>query len=203
MIGMPEPTPDELIAEFSEAWHRETNSDVPLLLDDGENEEQLTNKGAAMLEVFHKEVQRPVTVLGVEQEFIMELQDPETGEVLPPLVGRLDALVEASDGNIVVLEHKTSSKRYSETKLRLDLQATTYSLATHTMGLEASVVFQVLLKTTKPAFEVYSVERTPLDYKYLMHTISGVLRAINANAFPPIRDWWCNGCQYALACLNR
>lgn len=203
MIGMPEPTPDELVAEFSDAWQREIDGDVPLLLDDGENEEQLAGKGAAMLEVFHKEAQRPVTVLGVEQEFSMEVHDPETGEVLPPLVGRLDALVEASDENIVVLEHKTSSKRYSETKLRWDLQATTYSLATHTMGFEASVVFQVLLKTTKPALEVYSVERTPLDYKYLMHTIAGVHRAINANAFPPIRDWWCKGCQYALACLNR
>jgi len=203
MAGMAEPSAEELGADFSDAWRRELGGDIPVLLDDGETEDSLTDKGVAMLQVFHEKAERPVTVLGVEQSFTVEVHDPETGEVLPPLVGRLDAIVEDRGGSLVVLEHKTAARRYSEMKLAWDLQATAYSWAVQSMGLEARVAFQVLLKTKTPAVEVYPVERSELDYRYLLHTIAGVHRAVTAGAFPPVRDWWCKGCQYAMACLAR
>jgi CRISPR/Cas system-associated exonuclease Cas4 (RecB family) len=71
------------------------------------------------------------------------------------------------------------------------------------MGLEARVAFQVLLKTKTPAIEVYPVERSELDHRFLLHTIAGVHRAVMAGAFPPVRDWWCKGCPYAVPCLAR
>ena len=201
MARMEEPSAEELAADFTDAWTREVHGDIPVLLDDGVTEDSLRDKGVAMLEVFHEKAERPVTVLGVEQEFAVEIHDPSTGEVLPPLVGRLDAVVEDLDGSFVVLEHKTAARRYSEAKLRWDLQATAYHFASQQTGIEAGLTFQVLLKTKTPALEIYPVERSELDYKYLLHTIAGVHRAVRAGAFPPIRDWWCKGCQYAMPCL--
>jgi putative RecB family exonuclease len=204
MAGMDEPLAEELAADFSDAWTRELRAgDVPVLLDDGDTEDGLRDRGVAMLGVFHEKAERPVTVLGVEQSFTVEVHDPENGEVLPPLVGRLDAIVEDRGGNFVVLEHKTAAKRYSHMKLRWDLQATAYSWAVQSMGLEARVAFQVLLKTKTPAIELYPVERSELDHRFLLHTIAGVHRAVMAGAFPPVRDWWCKGCPYAVPCLSR
>ena len=203
MARIEEPSAEELAADFADSWKRELRGEVSVLIDEGETEGSLQDKGVAMIEVFHLKAARPVTVLGVEQEFAVEIHDPETGEVLPPLVGRLDAVVEDLEGDFRVLEHKTAARRYSEAKLRWDLQATAYDLAVNRMGLEARVSFQVLLKTKSPAMEVYPVERTALDHKYLLHTIAGVHRAIQAGAFPPVRDWWCKGCQFAMPCLAR
>ena len=203
MAGMAEPSVEELGADFTDAWHRELEGDVPMLLDDGETEDGLRDRGVAMLQIFHEKAERPVTVLGVEQSFTAQVHDPETGEVLPPLVGRLDAIVEDRSGSFTVLEHKTAAKRYSDMKLRWDLQATAYSWAVQSMGLEAKVAFQVLLKTKTPALELYPVERSELDHRYFLHTIAGVHRAVMAGAFPPVRDWWCHGCPYAVPCLAR
>ena len=203
MARIEEPSAEELAADFSDSWKRELRGNVPVLLDKGDTEDSLNDKGVGMLEVFHAKAARPVCVLGVEQAFTVEIHDPDTGEVLPPMVGYLDAVVEDIDGAFRVLEHKTAARRYSEAKLRWDLQAAAYDMAVNKMGLEATVSFQLLLKTKTPAMVVYPVERTALDHKYLLHTIAGVHRASQAGAFPPIRDWWCRGCQYAVPCIAR
>ena len=110
-------------------------------------------------------------------------------------------MVEDADGRTRLLEHKTSSRRYSEAKLAHDLQPTAYSLALQRMGIDAGVTYQVLLKTKTPTLELYEIERGPQDYRDLIETIIGVHRAVEAEAFHPIRDWWCQGCPYAGPCL--
>jgi putative RecB family exonuclease len=127
--------------------------------------------------------------------------NPETGEFLPKLIGRFDALVEDPDGRVRLLEHKTSSRRFSESRLAHDLQPTAYGLALLRRGIEATVTFQVLLKTKTPALELYDVERGPQDHRDLIETIIGVHRAVEAGAFHPVRDWWCQGCPYSGPCV--
>lgn len=200
MHGISEPSFDELGAEFSDAWSRELCDDVPVLLDADDTPGGLRDRGVAMLGVFHEHAPRPAKVLAVEDTFSMEVVD-ETGEVLPDFVGRFDALVEDADGRARLLEHKTASRRYSDSKLAHDLQPTAYSLALHRMGIEAHVTFQVLLKTKTPALELHDVERGPHDHRDLIETTVGVHRAVEAGAFYAVRDWWCQGCPYAGPCL--
>jgi len=201
MQGIAEPESEELSEEFSDAWTRELDSDLPVLLDSDDTADDLRDRGAAMLKVFHKEAPRPARVLAVEESFSVDVHDPETWEALPTFVGRFDALVQDDDGRIRLLEHKTAARRYSETKLNYDLQPTAYTLALREMGIDASVIFQVLLKAKKPALVLYDVERRPLDHQDLIATITGVHRAVQAQVFHPVRDWWCKGCQYAGPCL--
>jgi putative RecB family exonuclease len=199
MQGMAEPSVEELADELSDAWSRELHDDIPVLFDNDDTPDGLRDRGVAMLRVFHEKAPRPACVLAVEDSFRIEVVDDETGEVLPDFVGRFDALVEDDDGRTRLLEHKTAARRYSESKLAHDLQPSAYSLALSRMGIKARVTYQVLLKTKVPALELYEVERGPQDYRDLIETIIGVHRAVEAGAFHPIRDWWCQGCPYAVS----
>lgn len=142
-----EPPPvDGLVSIFNAAWRRELEGDVPVLLDGNDTRESLVDKAAVMLEVFRRDVPRPRRVLAVEEPFTVELHNPSTGEILPNLVGRIDAIIEDDAGRVRLLEHKTAARRFSETRLAFDLQATGYSYAARQLGLDATVTFQVLTK---------------------------------------------------------
>jgi CRISPR/Cas system-associated exonuclease Cas4 (RecB family) len=198
---MEEPGVDELADEFSDAWRRELAGDLPVLLDGNDNPDGLQDRGVAMARAFHRDAPRPNRVLAVEEAFSIDVLDPDTAEVLPRFVGRLDSLVVDADRRTRLLEHKTAARRYSESRLAHDLQPTAYSLALSTMGIEATVTFQVLLKSKAPTLVLYDLERSRQDHHDLVQTLIGVHRSILAGAFYPVRDWWCRGCQYAGPCL--
>jgi hypothetical protein len=55
-----EPTADELVDIFADAWHRELkSSNVPILFGDKESADSMTDTGAAMIRVFHAKAERP------------------------------------------------------------------------------------------------------------------------------------------------
>jgi len=206
MEQQPEPTSEEMQQTFTDAWRRELQGPIPVLLDKKDTPDSLLDKGVGLMETFLDQAERPARVVGVEEAFSIELCNQETGEVLERrLVGVLDAVVEdRPDRSDVfrILEHKTAARRYNETTLAHDLQVTAYSLAAPLLGLgNASVSFQVLLKQKTPALEVYHLTRTRRDHQDLFQIVAGVLCAIEAAAFYPSRDWWCASCPYAGLCL--
>jgi CRISPR/Cas system-associated exonuclease Cas4 (RecB family) len=198
----PEPGLAELVPIFEEAWAHQLDDAVPVLFDGADTAASLAATGAAVLACFLKEAPRPTEVLAVEAPFSVEVVDPETGEVLPErLVGVFDAVVR-DHGTIRILEHKTAARRWTEDRLAFDLQPTAYTLAAPVLGYgDAAVTIQLLLKAKKPGFETYAVERTEQDRRDLRRVIWGVLAAIRAGAFYPVRDWQCRGCAYAGACV--
>ena len=197
-----EPTADELAAVFRDEWVKQLDTDLPVLFGDKEDEGSLTDMGVKMLAVFLEKAQLPAEVVEVEMPFSIELTDPETGEELPRLVGVLDAVVKDRDGKFRVLEHKTAARRWAPDKLAFDLQLTAYSMVAPQIGLaDAQVTVQLLLKQKTPDFEVLHAVRTDADRRDFMDTAVGVLRAVRAGAFHPIRDWQCRGCAYAAQCL--
>jgi hypothetical protein len=187
---------------FVDAWNRELGKDVPVLFDQSESRDRLKDLGKAMIDTFMATAPAPHVVLAVEEAFRAELHDPETGEVLPDLVGRFDAVVEDEKGRRTILEHKTAARRYAEDKLEHDLQPTAYALAAKLLGLgEVAITYQVLLKQRKPSLVLYDVTRSKQDHHDFLETVAGVTRAVEARAFFPQRGWWCRSCQYAGPCL--
>ena len=201
------PSLAEVTLVFTDAWRNAGDGDVPLQSDPEDEDEEVTivaieEKGVAMLAAFYSQAAAsPVTVESVERVFTCDLYDPDTGELLEEkLVGAFDLVVREGDRRVVV-EHKTSARRYSEDQLKCDLQPTAYKLAAHQLGLgDVGVRFQVVTKTKTPAVQVVDVERGDCDRDDFMRTAVGVLRAIDAQAFWPNRGWQCRGCQYAHAC---
>jgi len=202
MEGQPEPPAEELAATFSDRWTRELEHNPPVLLDDRETPDSARDQGVKLVHTFLDQAHPPHRVLGVEEPFSIELTNPKTGSPFPErLVGVFDAVIK-DNGATSILEHKTAARRWSQVRLDTDLQVTTYFLAAPLVGLtNAEVTLQVLLKTTTPALQLYTPTRIDQDLQDLLKVIAGVLCAIKAEAFYPVRDWWCRSCPYAGPCL--
>jgi putative RecB family exonuclease len=194
---------EEMHDLFADVWRRELQQPVPTLLDEGDTEDGLLCKGLELLAVFHEQVGRPPRVLDIEAPFSLEIADPITGEALEArLVGVFDLVVGDADGQTRVVEHKTAARRWTEDRLTYDLQLSAYSLAARLMGYgDARLTVQVLLKTKKPALELYHPTRTAADHRDLIAVAVGVLKAVDAGIAYPVRDWHCKSCPYAHACV--
>ena len=169
-------------------------------LEDGA--EDLEAVGTGLLRVFYETVyQDPPVVVGVEVPFAIDINDPATGEVLEErLVGALDLVVEQESQNIVV-EHKTAAKKWSQDQIQHDIQLSAYKLVGGKIGLgDVGLRLQVLTKTKKPAMVVENTERGDKDIQDFMATVVGVLRAVDAGCFYPIRSSMCGGCAFQKAC---
>ncbi len=195
---------DDLTTSFADAWQNQLSGNLPVLLDDKNSPDSLQDKGVGMLACFHKDAPRPYRVVGVEEPFAVDINHPASDKPLPErLVGVFDAVIQQVDGRYNILEHKTAARRFSKTRLNHDLQVTGYTLAAPLVGLpDATVTYQVLLKTTKPALELYQPTRSKLDVMDFKRTAAGVLAAVEAGAFYPVRDWWCQGCPHSARCLT-
>ncbi|MEW5848035.1 MAG: PD-(D/E)XK nuclease family protein [Myxococcota bacterium] len=146
---------------------------------------------------------RPLpTVLAVEKAFSVRLTDPIAGHPLEEsLVGAFDLVVQEG-GRPVIVEHKTAARRYGTRELSQDPQPTAYHLAARELGLGTSVGLrmQVFTKGSTPTVQVAEIQRTQDDERRLLHTVTGVLRAVDAGAFHPTPGWQCSGCPYQLQC---
>jgi len=94
-------------------------------------------------------------IVGVEQPFDVPLIDQDTGEVLDrALVGTLDLLERDAEGGLVVVDLKTSARKYSDLQVEASLQLSVYSYATQMNGLadeqDLRLRFDVLTKTKQP-----------------------------------------------------
>lgn len=199
-----EPPPvDEVLQVFRDTWALEGDGPVPIKLDDDDPDP--VDVGVRMLEAFHRHVvaEGPVAVVAVELPFSgVELHDPDTGEVLDEkLSGVIDLVVREDDHNVVV-EHKTAARKWSRDQLDHDFQVTAYQVAARQLELgdEVGLRFQIVTKTKLAVVQVEDVVRDPLAEIDFLRTATGVLRAIGAGAFWPVRSWACKSCQYAHAC---
>jgi putative RecB family exonuclease len=195
---------DLVLDVFRAAWERAIDGDIPLqAVEDGEDPREVVDKGVSMLHAFAEHAARSPTkeVEAVELAFTVALYDPDSGERLEEaLTGFMD-LVVVEGGHRVVVEHKTSSRKFSDDQLQFDLQVSGYKLAARAAGLgEVGLRFQIITKARAPFVQVADVQRGQADEVDFVRTAVGVLRAIDAGVSYPIRGWACRSCQFAHAC---
>lgn len=196
---------DLVLDVFRAAWEKAVDGEVPLqVAEDGDDPGLVIDKGISLLHAFYANATNggmPETVEEVEMGFVVDLHDPDSGEILDEkLVGTIDLIVREA-GRRVIYEHKTSSKKYTKDQLDTDFQVTAYRCAARQVGMgEVGLKFQVLVKTKVPTIQVAEVSRGAQDEDDFLRTAGGVLKAIDAGVSYPIRGWACRGCQFAYAC---
>lgn len=191
---------DGLVEVFRAAWALQADSDVPL--EQTDEPDDAVDRATRMLEVFAAAVAGETSeVVAVEEPFAVPLHDPDTGEVLEEqLTGFID-LVVMEDGRRVIVEHKTSAKRYTVDQLTYDVQPTAYALAMRARGwTDIGLRYQVVTKTAKPTIQIEDVIRGARDEDDFLRTAVGVLRAIDAGVAFPMRGWMCRSCPYRRTC---
>jgi hypothetical protein len=151
---------DLVLDVFRAAWAKAAEGDVPLQADEDDADPgAMIDKGVSMLHAFYEQAGTP-TVEAVEHGFTITLHDVDTGEPLEEqLVGTMDLLVREED-RVVVVEHKTAARKYTEDQLRYDIQPTAYQIAARESGLgDVGLRFQVVTKTKVPAVQVVDIQR--------------------------------------------
>lgn len=198
------PPLEDILLEFAESWNLACGQD-DLRIEGKQTAEDLAGQGVELLKLFCEEVQ-PRQIHGVELPFCVDLVDPDSGEISEvKLVGYLDLVERDDEGNAVVVEIKTSSKRYSEGDGENKLDGFTYAYALKQLGLVQPdqpllIRYDVLVKTKKPALQQVFYTRGPEDDRRFLLQIREVLAAIAAGVFYPNFGWWCASCPFQAAC---
>lgn len=197
----------DMLEAYKAAWEKEKSKKIPLAYKKKDTEDSLLSQAAWLLEVFVKHA-RPQIVEAVEMPFSVELVSPEGGEKLRcKLVGIFDMLESDGDGNLIISELKTASRRQQQDGYENHLQATIYSYALKMLGYTTSgrrtlVRYDVLLRTKIGGFDRYYVVKTERDYHKMFSLIKEVLRAIELGIYYPCHGWQCSDCPFRGACAR-
>ncbi len=191
---------DELIDLFGTTLDAELVGDIPVLFEDDETPDTLTEKARQMMAVFQRDVPLPETVIGTELAFSATLFEPDTGEELVPLVGSIDAIVDQNH-RPTVWELKTSKRKWGQDQLEFDMQSTCYRLGAQNLGYEdPAIQLVVTTKSKQPSVQIDDVVRHPRDEDELAELAASVLRGVRAGYDARIRGWQCRSCPYAHEC---
>ncbi|HXJ84748.1 MAG TPA: PD-(D/E)XK nuclease family protein [Candidatus Methylomirabilis sp.] len=108
------PRLDEVQGYFESYWAVETQH-RPVRFGERDTKESLLDLARRMLEVFRTRREPDLEVLTVEQPFDVPLIDLDTGEILDrALVGTLDLIERDGEGRVVVVDLKTSARKYTD-----------------------------------------------------------------------------------------
>jgi CRISPR/Cas system-associated exonuclease Cas4 (RecB family) len=144
-------------------------------------------------------------VVAVEQDFVVPLVDPITGEELKrPLKGVMDVVLRDSHG-LLVADVKSAATRYSGSRIAVDLQATAYAYAASRLWRTeggARFAWDLIVKRTRsPFFERVYASRDERDFARLIALVKTAERAIEAGVFVPSDgSFYCAGCGFKKAC---
>src|SRR5206468_4537185 len=191
-----QPALDQLLRVFEADWYAQNLDQVDI--GDNESQDTILLKGKELLALYFHAPAKPVRE--AELFFQVPLVHPRTGEVLPvPLRGVID-LIEEGD---VLVELKTSQRRWSVTDLPDNVQLTAYSYAYQMLfGRPVKELKLVnLMRTKHAAIETHITGREPADHERLFHLGKELLKAVQTGVFIPNRGCWlCRDCEYDQDC---
>jgi len=198
------PSLADVQAYFDGYWNLET-SNRPIRFGDKDTKESLLELACRMLEVLHKNQEPGTEIVAVEQSFDVPLIDLDTGEVLDrALVGTLDLVERDAEGRVVVVDLKTSTRKYTDPQVEASLRLSVYSYPTAMNGLadqeDLRLRFDVLTKTRQLEFYRYWTQRDRAASLRLFRLAAEVLHANEAGVFHPNPGWQCKDCQFRSSC---
>ncbi len=104
----------------------------------------------------------------------------------------------------MVVDLKTSARKYSDLQVEASLQLSVYSYATAMNGQadqeDLRPRFDVLTKTTQPELHRYWTQRDRAASLRLFRLVAEVLHAIEAAVFHPNPGWQCKACPFQSRC---
>ena len=205
--GKPEPL-SVLEDVFRDYWAFESeDSGIRMAYKDGSTRESMLQDGTRLVKTFY-EGAKPMKVVAVEEPLSAPLYDEQGNQTDLKLIGIVDSIQSDEQGNLIIIDHKTANRAYTEDKVEQDMQMTAYSYlvcANKLVPPKSDTLhrFDVLVKNKKePRLEFYPTKRTAAQRKRLAKVINRVLKGIEAGVFFPSPSWMCSDCQYAKACVN-
>ena len=195
---------DDMLEAFRSVWAKGSNG-TPVSYKKKETEDSLLTQASRLLEVFIENT-RPWKIEAVEMPFSVDIVPSDGARPMPYKLAGVFDLVESDDeGNLIISDLKTASRRQGEDEYNSHLQATIYSYALKMLGYTTSeketlVRYDILLKTKKGEFDRYYVVKTERDYQKMFPLIKDILRSIEQEIFYPREGWYCSDCPFKTTC---
>jgi putative RecB family exonuclease len=199
-------TPDEMLMVYLNAW-RQSNG-IEIRCSNGDSEEKLLKKAQDLLTLWHGSQDGMTEVLGVEEEFSVDLAELTDYPSLdmPPLIGYVDHIIKQTDGSIALIDLKTAARKPSQNQADQSLQLTAYSLGAKALGFdpdELTLRLDYLLKGTQPDLISLETTRSEYDRRRFVKMVTRVWKGITNSVFFPKTDWYCkSSCGYQTQCAD-
>lgn len=195
------PVEQEMFDAFVAAW--EIFGKDPKLRFGKQDWDNQFDMGLVMVQVLFQNIPRE-KVIAVDKEFTVPLISADGSVLERPLNGVFDLVVESGDG-LVVVDLKTSSRKYRQEDVDADLQATAYCYAIRNAfdRIEnISFRFDLLTKAKNPVFVSYPTARTRKDFDRMVSLFIQAEQEVSHGIFLPRKSWRCSSCSYREACAD-
>lgn len=190
---------------FDELWRRQLDEDREVKFDEESNAETCAVQGREMVACFVRETDPEERVLRVNQAFCVPLVDAGGNTLQKPLVGEMDCLVEKNTETLVI-DWKTSSKRWSPNMVHRHMQPCAYLLAAQVDPSPRPVTafrFDIVVKNKTPVLERHTTTRTGDQMHRFVELVKLADRMVEHEVFVPNEQgFYCNGCGFLSACKN-
>jgi len=156
------------------------------------DEGQEKDNGVSLLTLYHQNISPTIQPILVEEGFSLQIDGHK-------VIGYID-LVTAGQ---IIIDHKTSGRKYAEDVIDKDIQLTAYAMAYHEItGLwPREVGFNVMVKTKTPSIQELRGQRSEADAERFRRIAQDVARAIEADIYIPCdNSITCSWCGYKEIC---
>lgn len=191
----------EIHEMFRDLWSRQIAAEPHIRFEEDQTPESCAEQGANLVVAFWHGMDPAEEVRAVNQAFAVPLMDAQGETLEKPLVGEMDCIL-ALDGNTLIVDWKTSARRWPKNQADKSLQATAYLYAYRQLsGNDAQVRFDVAIKNKTPVIEKYTTTRTPDQFHRLVELVKRIEPMIQAEHFlPNEQSYYCSGCPHQAAC---
>ena len=191
------PMPTETRDLFHTLWEREQKEGPPMEKTE-DPPEKLAEQGSGLVAAYLQQVDPREKIIEINQAFAVPVGSSER-----PLIGEIDCVVESADGQTVLVDWKTSARRWPKDQADKSLQPTAYLYAYSQLkpGCTDKFRFDVAVKNKTPVVELNHTSRTSDDFQRLERLVEAADRIVQHELYYPCdQSFACAGCQYAKSC---
>jgi len=188
---------------FRDCWSRQIADTPDLRLDDDMTPEDYAEQGASLCEAMAAQVNPDEEILGVSEAFAVPMVDSSGNVLERPLVGEFDMRVR-KDGQPLIIDWKTSARRWPKGQADKSLQPTAYGYAhIQIFGESADTRFDVAVKNKTPVIEQHPTSRDADQHDRMVTLVSRIEDMVRAEHFLPNESsFYCAGCPHQTACKS-
>ena len=196
-----QPKESEARDMFRDLWARQVQEDRHIRFDEEITEDTCSQQGAELVAAYLKAADPEEQVISVNEAFAVPLIDQRGNVLEKPLVGELDCRVR-KNGAVVIVDWKTSARRWPKDQADKSLQPTVYLYAERQLHAEdVAVRFDVVVKNKAPVVEQHVTRRSQDQFNRMVELVKRVESMIAAEHWlPSEQGFYCGGCPHQQAC---
>jgi CRISPR/Cas system-associated exonuclease Cas4 (RecB family) len=139
--------------------------------------------------------EQPYQILSIERNVSFQVTDGPNGL---KIVGKPDLICRDRNGNLTIIDLKTSARSYNDDDVRAaTLQCYTYLMA---QKEPAKIVLKLFLKTKEPRIIDIALNPDDVSYSEWRDQFIQVKRALEEKIRYKVRSFKCSTCQFAVYC---